>query len=274
MIIKTKRLKSIGKFYDFAAQANALDWHKNTFVVAPNAYGKSTLVNVLRSLRDNDPKLIRARKTLGAVAAPEAVIVIDSAIHIFNGTGWNKPFPAIQFFDAPFIHANILTHEIGHEHKKNIHKIIIGAQGIKVADELAALKTKEKDKKARKSRISLVNSAGADLLSRWMHSSRSLPKRKPPLSSAFRNWNRISSPRNPRPLSRDSASPDRRLPHHSIYPPQERLSPRNWPPLTKRPRSRSFLTLTAISKTRVRQGRSFGRDLTFCRRIAPSAGKT
>ncbi|MBU4247957.1 MAG: AAA family ATPase [Verrucomicrobia bacterium] len=146
MITKCKRLKNVGKFYDFSAQANALDWHKNTFVFAPNAYGKSTLVNVLRSLRENDPKLIRARKTLGALAAPEAVIVIDEANHYFNGTRWDRPFPSIQIFDVPFIHANILAHEIGHEHKKNIHRIIIGAQGIKLAEELAALKTKEKSK--------------------------------------------------------------------------------------------------------------------------------
>lgn len=144
MITKVKRLKTIGKFYDFSAQANALDWHKNTFVSAPNAYGKTTLVTVLRSLRDNDPNLIRARKTLGAATEPEAVIVIDSANHLFNGTRWDRPYPAIQIFDAPFIHANILTHEIGHEHKKNIHKIIIGAEGVKLADELSNLKSKEK----------------------------------------------------------------------------------------------------------------------------------
>ena len=64
----------------------------------------------------------------------------------FNGTKWDRPFPTIQIFDAPFIHANILAHEIGHEHKKNIHRIIIGAQGIKLAEELSALKTKEKTK--------------------------------------------------------------------------------------------------------------------------------
>ncbi|MBI4826655.1 MAG: hypothetical protein HY807_09595 [Nitrospirae bacterium] len=69
MITKAKRLKSIGKFYDFSSSANDLDWHKNTFVFAPNAYGKTTFVNVLRSLRDNNPKLILARKTLGMVTA-------------------------------------------------------------------------------------------------------------------------------------------------------------------------------------------------------------
>lgn len=146
MITKAKRLKSIGKFYDFSSSANDLDWHKNTFVFAPNAYGKTTFVNVLRSLRDNDPKLIRARKTLGATADPEAVIVIAGGNHVFNGTRWDKSCPDIQIFDAPFIHANILTHEISHEHKKNIHKIIIGEQGKKLAEELSALKTEEKTK--------------------------------------------------------------------------------------------------------------------------------
>ncbi len=146
MITKAKRLKSIGKFYDFSSSANELDWYKNTFVFAPNAYGKTTFVNVLRSLRDNDPKLIRARKTLGVTANPEAVIVIAGGNHIFNGARWDRPCTDIQIFDSPFIHANILTHEIGHEHKKNIHKIIIGEQGKKLAEELSALKTKEKAK--------------------------------------------------------------------------------------------------------------------------------
>lgn len=147
MITKCKRIKNVGKFYDFSCQANALDWHKNTFLFAPNAYGKSTLVNVLRSLRDNDPKLIRSRRTLDKVTAPEAAIVIDGANYVFNGTRWDRPFPRIQIFDAPFIHANILTQKIEHEHKKNIHKIIIGAQGIKLAEELAGLKNREKDRR-------------------------------------------------------------------------------------------------------------------------------
>ncbi len=146
MIAKIKRVVNVGKFYDYSAKGNGLDWHKNTFVFAPNAYGKSTLVNVFRSLRENDPKLIRARRTLGKLAAPEAVIVIDAANHVFNGTKWDKSLPCIQIFDAPFIHANILAHEIEHEHRKNIHRIIIGAHGIKLAEELASLKTKEKAK--------------------------------------------------------------------------------------------------------------------------------
>lgn len=147
MITKVKLLKNIGKFYNYLAKGEGLDWHKNTFIFAPNAYGKSTLVNVLRSLCDNDPKVIRARKTLGSVAAPEAIIVIDGVSHMFNGTRWDRPLPSIKIFDAPFIYANILAHEIGHEHKRNIHRIIIGAQGIKLDEELTDLKTMEKYKR-------------------------------------------------------------------------------------------------------------------------------
>ena len=164
MITKCKRIKNVGKFYDYAAKGDGLDWHKNTFLFAPNAYGKSTLVNVLRSLRENDPKIIRGRKTLGTVAAPEAVIVIDGTNYVFNGTKWDRSFPNIHIFDAPFIHANLLAHEIEHEHRKNIHKIIIGAQGIKLAEELASLKTKEKEKsQAISNLVARFNSAGFTL---------------------------------------------------------------------------------------------------------------
>jgi wobble nucleotide-excising tRNase len=163
MITKIRRLKNIGKFYDYSTKGVGLDWHKNTFVIAPNAYGKSTLVDVFRSVRDNDPKVIRARRTLGSVASPEAVIIIDGENHVFNGTKWDKPYPAVQIFDVPFIHTNILSREIEHEHRKNIHRIIIGVQGIKFAEELADLKTKEKKKRQQFDKLSKeFNAAGFD----------------------------------------------------------------------------------------------------------------
>ena len=140
-------MKNIGKFYDFSAKGSGLDWHKNTLLFAPNAYGKSTLVNVCRSLRDNDPKLIRARKTLGSHGSPEVVLIVDGANHSFDGTRWNKSCSEFQIFDVPFVHANILTDEIEHEHRKNMHKIIIGAAGVKLAEELSSLKTREKNKR-------------------------------------------------------------------------------------------------------------------------------
>lgn len=147
MITKVKRLKSVGKFYDFAGKGDGLDWHRNTFIFAPNAYGKSTLVNVLRSLCENDPNVLRARRTLGHTAGPEAVLIIDGQNYVFNSAKWDKSCPTIQIFDAPYIHDNILSHEIEHEHRKKHHKIIIGAQGVQIASELTSLKLEEKGKR-------------------------------------------------------------------------------------------------------------------------------
>lgn len=154
MITKIKRLKSIGKFYDFSSKGDGLDWRKTNFLYAPNAYGKSTLVNVCRSLQSNSPQLIKARRTLGAVLSPEAVVIVEGVNHVFNGTKWDKTCPTIQIFDAPFIHENILSHEIDHSHRKNIHRIIIGAQGIALAEQFAKLKVSEKGKRQRLDELS------------------------------------------------------------------------------------------------------------------------
>ena len=147
MLTKIKHLKGIGKFYAFEAKGAGLDWQKNTFLFAPNAYGKSTIVEVFRSLSTNDSKIIRARKTLGVTTIPEAVVIIDGLNHVFKGARWDKPYSEIQIFDVPYIQKNILSHEIELEHRKNINKIIIGAQGIKLAEELATLKKREKEKR-------------------------------------------------------------------------------------------------------------------------------
>ncbi len=147
MIQKVKLLKSTGKFYDFSAKGTGLDWHQNTFLFAPNAYGKSTLVNVFRSLRDNDPKIMRGRKTVNVQASPEAVIIIDGIDYRFNGARWTRACTAIKIFDFTFINTNILTQEIEHEHRKNIHLLIIGLQGGKLAQELAGLKNREKERR-------------------------------------------------------------------------------------------------------------------------------
>lgn len=147
MIQKLKLLKNTGKFYDFSAKGIGLDWHKNTFLFAPNAYGKSTLVNVFRSLRDNAPQIMRARKTVNATTTQEAVVIVDGVNHVFNGTKWDNPCQVLHIFDTTFINANILAQEIEHEHRKSIHMLIIGAQGGKLAQELAILKNREKERR-------------------------------------------------------------------------------------------------------------------------------
>ena len=146
MITKIKRLRNIGKFYDYGSKGDGLDWKKKTFLFAPNAYGKSTLVNVLRSLRDSNAKIISSRKTVNASGPAEAVIIADGNNHVFGNAKWDKSLSTVHIFDTSFIHDNILARDIEHEHKKNMHRIIIGEQGVKLAQELSAIKSREKDR--------------------------------------------------------------------------------------------------------------------------------
>ena len=93
------------------------------------------------------PELSGRGKTVNSSTSPEAVIIIDGVNYVFNGIKWDKHCPALQIFDTLFIHANIFAHEIEHEHRKNIHRIIIGSQGVKLAQELSSLKSREKDQR-------------------------------------------------------------------------------------------------------------------------------
>lgn len=154
MVSNVKLVKNTGKFYDFASKGAGLVWGKNTLLFAPNGYGKSTLVNIFRSLANNDPKIIRARRTLNALEPPGAVIIIDGVNRVFNGIKWDKPFAPIEIFDTSYIFSNILAQEIEHEHRKNIHRIIIGSAGVKLAEELASLKNREKDRRRRVDELS------------------------------------------------------------------------------------------------------------------------
>ena len=273
MIKKIKRLKSIGKFYDYAATGVGLDWGKNTFVIAPNAYGKSTLVNVLRSMRENDSKILRARKTLRSAGAPQAIIIVDGENCVFNGTKWDKPIPEIQIFDVPFIHDNILSHEIGYEHKKSIHKIIIGAQGVKLANELSELKANEKIKKQALDGLK-ANFAKGGSVHHTLDAFLAIPAEE-----------EAAVPGRIQQLQQDIKSKESEATIQRLGFPSSLSSPAfdlttktlaesEAPKLfTRTRRSVSGIKSTGISKTRRPQRNSFDLDSNSCKPIARSAAK-
>ncbi|MCP5461988.1 MAG: hypothetical protein H7A34_02250 [bacterium] len=148
MIKKIKVLKNIGKFYNFSSSANELDLSKNTILYAHNGYGKSTLVAVLKSLAGDRPEYILGRKTLGTTEPSKAVIAFETKeVYVFNNNKWDPPLLGknkILIFDSEFIENNIYTNTIEHDHKKNLHSIIIGEKGINLSRELKDLNEKKK----------------------------------------------------------------------------------------------------------------------------------
>jgi len=151
MISKVLRIENVGKFYRCDGSDNSLAWRPNTFILAPNASGKSTLVAILRSLGESNPSQITGRKTLGAQNDPRVVLRVGSENVVFENGAWSRSVQNLHFFDVPYVHANILSHGIDLSHKKGIHKLIIGAEGARLAAEHADLKTRERAKTRERS---------------------------------------------------------------------------------------------------------------------------
>jgi wobble nucleotide-excising tRNase len=112
-----------------------------TLVYADNGSGKTTLTSVLRSANQNDPEIIRRRKSTNLTSPQGAQIVqrnsgVDTH-HTFNATGWTNVFPNIEIFDIHFVNENIFSgFDFNEDHKKQLHQFVIGAQGISIQNQI------------------------------------------------------------------------------------------------------------------------------------------
>ncbi|MBU1155770.1 MAG: AAA family ATPase [Proteobacteria bacterium] len=146
MINKLKVINGVGRFYSYTASGDGLDFKKNTIIFANNAYGKSTITSIMKSLATGDPNLIKERKTLGREIEQHVVIKCDGGSLIFQINSWKLTgainAPKLYIFDQEYINDNIFVTDISTDHKKRIHEIVIGEDGARLSTELNASKTK------------------------------------------------------------------------------------------------------------------------------------
>lgn len=140
MIHKIESLKCIGKFRNYSASGDVA-FNILTLIYADNGGGKTTLTSVLRSANQNDPEIIKRRKSTNLATAQGAQIVQrNSGVvthHTFNGTGWTNIFPNIEIFDIHFVNENIFSgFDFNEDHKKQLHQFVIGAQGILIQQQI------------------------------------------------------------------------------------------------------------------------------------------
>lgn len=140
MIHKIERLTCIGKFRSYSAVGDVA-FNKLTLVYGDNGGGKTNLTSVLRSANQNDPEIIRRRKSTNLATVQGAQIVqrnsgVDTH-HTFNATGWTNIFPNIEIFDIHFVNENIFSgFDFNEDHKKQLHQFVIGAQGISIQQQI------------------------------------------------------------------------------------------------------------------------------------------
>ncbi len=167
MIRKFISIENVGKFRACKPKGD-VELRPITLVYAENGRGKTTLCDILRSLRTGDPDYVRGRTTLGPTVTPTVKIRLDNTNATFDGTTWSTTLPELRVFDSLFIHENVYAGErVEHEQKRNLYRVIVGEKGVALAtkvDELdAQVKAADSAIKAAKTPVAHFAPEGLDV---------------------------------------------------------------------------------------------------------------
>jgi wobble nucleotide-excising tRNase len=136
---RIKEIKNIGKFCNVTNIAG-IEFSATTIIYANNGNGKSTFTSILRSLHTGNNKILIGKKTLGSNGAKKIEIDFEDnpspLIAKFESKKWSiPPNDRVFIFDSKFISENIFDGEkLGDDHKANLHKVVVGAEGKKYAE--------------------------------------------------------------------------------------------------------------------------------------------
>ena len=125
-------LKNVGQFYNASLSKQSI-LNKLTLIYAENGRGKTTLSSILRSLSTKDASLIKERYRLGSEHGTHIVVKNNGKNYIFHNDTWNSHIQDIAVFDDFFIAENVYSGvDVASSHKQNLHKLIIGTQGLQL----------------------------------------------------------------------------------------------------------------------------------------------
>lgn len=153
MIVRIKEISQVGGFKQFKTGGSVpFDGGKSvTLVHAMNTLGKTTFVQILKSLGYNDPSLILKRKTIPPdVGVAQKVILsykdllgTEKTVRYSSGTWGDSDLEEkILVFDQEFIHSHVMTGDlITRDNKETFTDFILGSAGVKLSQKI------EKDKK-------------------------------------------------------------------------------------------------------------------------------
>lgn len=144
MINRIQEIKNIGTFLN--SHPASITLSDIVLVYGSNSQGKTTLCDVVKSLKNQDPLFITQRKTVGQTDSP---IV---SFHFLNGKNakfyrgaWHLDVGAcdvskIEIFDTSFVFDNVFTNNaIEHKNKENFTRFIIGEASVTLSKELLHL---------------------------------------------------------------------------------------------------------------------------------------
>lgn len=141
MLQRVILIKSVGRFKNCSALGD-VTFRRFTLIFAENARGKTTMCAILRSLSTNTPAFIIGRKTLGSTEQPEVQLLTANGPVTFRNGAWSAAFPHIAVFDGTYISENVFAGDVVQtDHRRNLYRVIIGAQGVTLASSVNDLDT-------------------------------------------------------------------------------------------------------------------------------------
>ena len=136
MIERIHLLRNFGQF-DSVSPPPDTAFSPFTLLYAENGRGKTTIATLLHSLATGDASLVTERHRLGAQHSPHIVVGHGGAQITFQNGNWSQALPDIAIFDDAFVAANVCSGiEVQAAHRKNLHELILGAQGVALSNAL------------------------------------------------------------------------------------------------------------------------------------------
>ena len=146
MLRKIISVKNVGRFRNSVAPGNP-ELSRHTLIVGANGLGKTTLCAILRSLKTSDPDHILGRQTPGGESPAIVELLFPSGQMCFTGESWSTTYPSIMIFDDTFVAENVHSGQMVEiDHRRNLYRVIIGEQGVRLAEKEATLAQQSRKK--------------------------------------------------------------------------------------------------------------------------------
>ena len=154
MISRIQEIKNIGTF--LSSRPASIELSKLVLMYGPNSQGKTTICDVIKSLKNNDPIYITQRKTVGQTEQPTVSFNFSNGKNAKFQRGLWCIDPGlgdisnIEVFDTAFVFDNVFTNNaIEHKNKESFTRFIIGEKSVNLSRELLAL-NEQKNELTRK----------------------------------------------------------------------------------------------------------------------------
>ena len=139
MLNRINKIQNVGIFKEYKLEPNKhgyINFSKLNLIYGRNGTGKSTVVDLLRSLSTGEDSLIYSRKSLKVRDEQEVLLTLNNDFYRFS-KGWNKTYANIRIFDQKYINENIfLADTITIDNRRNQFKLIIGESNVKITIDL------------------------------------------------------------------------------------------------------------------------------------------